>query len=159
MRPAIYTMEYLRTSQPVASSIAPVTAGSSGTDNVPFSVALRAGDRIAWEIVALFTLGATGGFRFLANGPAAPVIYNAQYNINDLSSATPAVGGRFVNGQVAEADFANASAVATTYQLRAAGILINGVNAGTFAFQFAQNTSDALAITLLAGATFKVWQL
>jgi len=65
---------------------------------------------------------------------------------------------RLVEGQTAEADFANASAVAATYQLVARGTFLNGANAGTFAFQFAQNTSDVLSITLLAGATFKVWQ-
>jgi hypothetical protein len=151
-------MECLRTSQAVASSIVPVTVGISGLNNLPFSINLLANARIAWEVIGLFTLGATGGFRFLANGPAAPSTYNAQYNINDLSSATPAVGGRFVNGQVAEADFANASAVATTYQLEAKGSFLNGATAGAFAFQFAQNTSDALAITMLAGMTFKVWQ-
>jgi hypothetical protein len=158
MGPAIFSVVALRTSQPIASAIIPVTAGISGANNLPFSIVLRANDRIRWEVIGLFTLGATGGFRFLANGPAAPTTYNAQYNIDDLSSATPAVGGRFVNGQVAEADFANASAVATTYQLKAHGTFLNGANAGTFAFQFAQNTSDALPITLLAGATFAVWQ-
>src|SRR5688500_20278030 len=126
MRPAIFSMEILRTSQAVASAIIPVTAGISGANNLPFSIELRANDRIRWEVIGLFTLGATGGFRFLANGPAAPTTYNAQYNINDLSSATPAVGARFVSGQIAEADFANASAVATTYQLQAHGTFLNG---------------------------------
>src|SRR5688500_10328550 len=157
MRPAIFSFEALRADHPVPSSVVPVTVGITGVGNFPFAVTLRAGDRIAWEVIGLFTLGATGGFRFVANGPAAPTTYNTQYNINDLSSATPAVGGRFVNGQTAEADFANASAVATTYQLQAHGSFLNGLNAGTFAFQFAQNTADVLPITLLAGATFKVW--
>ncbi len=158
MRPALFSLEVLRTSQAVASSIVPVTAGVSGANNSPFAVTLRAGDRIAWEITALFTLGATGGFRFVANGPAAPTTYNTSYVVNSLSSAAPAVGERLLNGQVAEADFADASAVAATYQLLAYGSFLNGANAGSFAFQFAQNTSDALPITLLAGAIFKVWQ-
>lgn len=151
-------MEYLRTNQPVASSIVPITVGSTGTNNVAFSLALRANDRIYWEVIGLFTLGATGGFRFVANGPAAPTTFSAQYNINSTSSAAPAVGERLVAAQTAEADFANASAVAATYQLEAKGTFLNGANAGTFAFQFAQNTSDVLPITLLAGMVFKVWQ-
>ncbi len=151
-------MEYLRTNQPVASSIVPVTLGVSGNNNIPFALTLRANDRIMWEVRALFTLGATGGFRFVANGPAAPTTYNASYVVNSTSSAAPAVGERLLNAQTAEADFANASAVATTYQLFAYGTFLNGATAGSFAFQFAQNTSDALPITLLAGATFLVWQ-
>lgn len=157
MRPFIPSIEILQTSQAVASSVAPVTVGASGANNNPFSVALRAGDRIAWEIVALFTLGATGGFRFLANGPAAVTTYNAQFNVVDLTTGAPA-GTPFNFGQTAEAAVANASAVAGTYQLRARGSVINGAAADTFAFQFAQNTSDVLPITMLAGAIFRVWQ-
>lgn len=158
MRPALFSMEVLQTGQAVASSIVPVTAGISGANNLPFAVTLRANDRIRWEVIALFTLGATGGFRFVANGPAAPTTYNALFDVVDLATATPAAAGRFSGGIIAEADFANASAVATTYQLKARGSFLNGANAGTFAFQFAQNTSDVLPITLLAGATFAVWQ-
>lgn len=151
-------MEYLRTNQAVASSIVPVVLGVSGANNVAFTLNLRANDRIMWEVKALFTLGATGGFRFLADGPAAPTTFNASYVVNSLSSAAPAVGERLLDGQTAEADFANASAVAATYQLFAYGTFLNGANAGAFAFKFAQNTSDVLPITVLAGATFSVWQ-
>lgn len=158
MRPVLPSIEILQTSQAVASSIVPVTMGASGANNVPFSINLRANDRIRWEIMALFTLGATGGFRFVANGPAAPTTYNASYVVNSTSSAAPAVGERLLGAQTAEADFANASAVAATYQLFAYGTFLNGANAGAFAIQFAQNTSDVLPITLLAGATFSVWQ-
>lgn len=157
MRPFIGSTEVLVTGQPVASSVVPVTLGSTGLNNNPFSMALRPGDRIAWEVVALFTLGATGGFRFLANGPAVVTTYNALFQIVDLTTAAPA-GTPFNFGQTAEAAVANASAVAGTYQLRAQGTVINGAAADTFAFQFAQNTSDVLPITILAGAIFRVWQ-
>lgn len=153
MRPFIATTEILLANQAVASSIVPVTVGSSGVGNNPFQIALRAGDRIAWEVIALFTLGATGGFRFLADAPAVVTTYNMQAQVVDLT--TPAT---FNFGQVAEAAVANASAVAGTYNLRARGSVVNGATAGVFAFQFAQNTSDVLPITVLAGAIFRVWQ-
>lgn len=157
MRPFIPTIEILLANDPVASSIVPITIGATNQPTAPFSVNLRAGDRIAWEIIALFYLGATGGFRFLANAPAAPAVFNAQFNIVDLTTGAPA-GTPFNFGQTAEAAVANASAVAGNYQLRARGSVINGATAGAFAFQFAQNTSDVLPITILAGAIFRIWQ-
>lgn len=150
MKPYIANIEILSADDPVASSVAPVTIGAAGQPTRPFSVDLSAGQRINWEIMALFTLGATGGFRFLANGPAAPAVFNASYYIVDLTTPT-----RFDFGQAAEAAVANASAVASTYKLYAYGTVVAGA-AGTFAFQFAQNTSDVLPITILAGAIFRV---
>lgn len=154
MKPFIPSIEILSADDPVASSVAPVTIGAANQPTRPFSVAVAAGARISWEVKALFTLGATGGFRFLANGPAAPTAYNAQFKIVDLTTAAPA-GTPFNFGQAAEAAVANASAVAGTYQLLAYGTVVANA-AGTFAFQFAQNTSDVLAITILAGAIFRV---
>lgn len=151
MVPCNHLIEVLQSNDPVASSIAPQTVGITNQPNNAFQFPIAAGRRLAWEIDALFTLGATGGFRFLANGPAAPTSFNAQYYIVDLT--TPA---QFDFGQAAEAAVANAAAVAGTYNLRAWGSLQNAT-AGVFAFQFAQNTSDVLPITILAGALFKVW--
>ncbi len=150
MKPYIPSIEILSANDAVASSIVPVTIGAAGQATRPFEVAMAAGSRINWEIMALFTLGATGGFRFLANGPAAPTTFNASYYIVDLTTPT-----RFDFGQVAEAAVANASAVASTYKLYAYGTVVANA-AGSFAFQFAQNTSDVLPITILAGAILRV---
>jgi hypothetical protein len=148
MQPCILTKETLDLDEAVASSVVPVTIGASQVGR-EFQFQMGAGVRIAWSLTALFTLGATGGFRFLANGPAAPAVFNAQFHVVDLT--TPA---RFDNGQVVEAAFANASAVAGTYTLQAAGTIVSAA-AGLFALQFAQNTSDVLPITMLAGANDK----
>lgn len=153
MKPFIATTEILSANDAVASSIVPVTIGAAGQPTRPFEVSMGAGVRINWRVEALFTLGATGGFRFLANGPAAPTTFNASYYIVDLTTPT-----RFDFGQAAEAAVANASAVASTYKLFAYGTVVANA-AGTFAFQFAQNTSDVLPITILAGAIFRVNQL
>lgn len=154
MKPFIAAIEILSANDEVASSIVPETVGAAGQPTRPFEVALSAGQRINWEVMALFTLGATGGFRFLANGPAAPTTFNASFRIVDLTTGAPA-GTLYNFGQAAEAAVANASAVAGTYQLFAYGTVVANA-AGTFAFQFAQNTSDVLPITMLAGAIFRV---
>lgn len=129
----------------------------TNTDVIPddvtgFSVALAAGARIKWRVRGAFSTGATGGFRFLAHSTAAPTTYNAEFEVNDIT--TPAT---FNTALIAEAAFTNASAVATNYRLLAEGELTANA-ATTFSFQFAQNNSTANNITMRAGLTFEVWQ-
>lgn len=130
---------------------------STNTDIVPddvtgFSVPLSAGARIKWRVRGVFSTGATGGFRFLAHSTAAPTTYNAEFEVNDIT--TPAT---FDTALIAEAAFTNASAVATNYRLLAEGELTANA-ATTFSFQFAQNNSTGNNITMRAGMTMEVWQ-
>jgi hypothetical protein len=118
-----------------------------------FSFILGAGRKLYWALVGIFTLGATGGFRFLAHFTQTPSLYNATFNVRQ--DTTPSVFGA---AQSAEAAFANAAAVAATYQIHADGFILNGATSGTFSFQIAQNTSDPLSMTFLAGATLQLWQ-
>lgn len=141
----LQTVNVLAADQLVTSSIVPV-------DVTGMTFNLGAGRRLAWFFTGIFTLGATGGFRFLAHSTQAPTAYNANFNVQQAT--TPASFGL---AQFAEAAFANASAVAATYQINAQGLII--ANAATvFSFQFAQNTSDVLSITMKAGATLQLWQ-
>ncbi len=144
-QPGLRTINFLAANQAVASSVTPV-------DITGFTKAILAGQRLAWQLDCLFSLGATGGFRFLAHNTSAPTTYNAAFEVRDLT--TPAT---ITAGQTTEAAFANASAVASNYILRATGIVIANA-ATTFSFQFAQNTSDVLPITILAGARFQLVQ-
>jgi hypothetical protein len=141
----IQSMNNLAADQPVASSIVPV-------DITGFTKSLPAGARIKWRVQGIFTLGATGGFRFLAHNTSAPATYNATFLVID--ETTPA---RFQDVQTTEAAFANASAVAGNYSFRAFGTVIANA-ATTFSIQFAQNTSDVLPITMLKGMTIEIWQ-
>lgn len=141
----IQSINELAADQPVASSIVPI-------DVTGFTKTLPAGSRIKWRVEGIFTLGATGGFRFLAHNTSAPSTYNATFLVID--ETTPA---RFQDVQTVEAAFANASAVAGNYSLQAYGTVIANA-ATTFSFQFAQNTSDVLPITMLKGMTIEVWQ-
>lgn len=141
----IQTINVLAAQQQVASSVVPV-------DVTGFTFNLAAARRLYFRILGIFTLGATGGFRFLAHSTVAPTTYNASYNIRQ--ETTPSVFGAV---QSAEAAFANAAAVAATYQLSCEGFILSA-GATTFSFQFAQNTSDVLAITMLPGAVMQLWQ-
>lgn len=132
-------------------TVTPAIIGSN-TGNLPFQYTLPALKRIYWELMGVFTLGATGGFRFLANGPAAPGFYIAEWQI--FEETTPA---RFGDVQVTEAAFANASAVASNYSVKAFGSIQAGAVGGLFSLEFAQNTADVLPITIKAGTTFKLY--
>lgn len=153
MRPEIKTVEELVLDQQVASSIVPVVIGSVGTGNNPFQFLLGAGKRVKWKLRGIFTLGATGGFRFRADTAQVAARYNAEYLIRQ--NTTPTALGDAI---LAEGDFANASAVAADYQINAQGIIVQGATAGLISLQFAQNTSDALPIILRAGMTFEIEQ-
>lgn len=122
-------------------------------DITGFTFDLPAGKSLTWRLRGIFTLGATGGFRFRANSTTAPTAYNAEFSIQEAT--TPA---SFYAALSAAADFTNAAAVAANYRLSAAGYILANT-ATTFSMQFAQNNSTANAITLLRGMTFEVWQI
>lgn len=130
---------------------------STNTDIVPnditgFTFNLGAGKRLEWELRGVMTTGATGGFRLVANNTSAPTTYNAEWQVVD--ETTPAT---FQDAQIVQADFTNASAVATNYTLKASGCVVANA-ATTFSIQFAQNNSTANNITMRAGMTLKLIQ-
>ena len=91
--------------------------------------------------------GATPGFKWGITGPALPSsIYGGCSDIDDA--------GNFVAyGASAYAQIRNAAPGANRrYVINARLRIANGANAGTFAVQFAQNTSDVAASTLLKGS-------
>jgi len=58
--------------------------------------------------------------------------------------------------QTASAAFTNAAANAGNHWLEIEGTVVNGVNAGFIDAQIAQNTSDALSLTVLRGGIMEV---
>lgn len=154
MQPAIFQINTLVADQATtgAGTVTPAIIGSAGVGNSPFTYTLPALKRIYWELLGIFTLGATGGFRFLANAPGSPAFYVAEWQV--FEETTPA---RFGDIQLTEAAFTNASAVASNYSVKASGSVQAGVAGGTFTLEFAQNTADVLPITIKAGTTFKLW--
>lgn len=99
-RQGIQIINSLDADQAVTNSIALV-------DLTGFTFNLQAAGELKWHIRGVFTLGATGGFRFRANSTVAPTAYNAEFEVVD--ETTPAT---FNDAQSAAADFTNASAVA-----------------------------------------------
>lgn len=142
----ITTVNFLAANQAVVSSIVPV-------DITGFTFNLGAGRRLMWELWGIFSLGATGGFRFLAHSTTVPTTYNATFQVVDETTPTT-----FQDAQIAEAAFTNASAVASNYIVTASGLIV--ANAATvFSLQFAQNNSTANAMTMLAGARIRLTQI
>lgn len=121
-------------------------------DITGFTINLRAGARILWRLTGVVSTGATGGFRLQAHNTSAPTTYSALWQIVD--ETTPAT---FQDAQLTEADFTNASAVATNYLLNASGCVVANA-ATTFSIKFAQNNSTANNITMRAGMTLEIWQ-
>jgi hypothetical protein len=152
-QPGIQTANSLPTIQPVSSSIVPIDIGSTGVGNTAFIFNLGAGKRLYWELDGGFSLGATGGFRFLAHCTVAPTTYQAKFQVVD--ETTPAT---FQDEQIVEAAFTNASAVASNYLLTASGFIL-AAGATVFSLQFAQNNSTVNAINMLPGMVIKLWQL
>lgn len=98
-----------------------------------------------------FTVGATGGVRAQVVVPAGGTIFIASialYNTvaPSLTTAT----------QAASAAFTNALANAGTHWLEIDATIVNGATAGNVDLQMAQNTADALSLTVLRGATLEV---
>jgi hypothetical protein len=152
MNPGIQSFVRIVTAQAVAASVTPVTLGSVGTGNFPFqigstSVPLAALAKVHLSIRLMFTLGATGGFRFIVVPPATPGNFTMTGLVYDVTTPTP-----FPVAQNPTAvAFANASAVAGNYTAAFEVDYTNGATAGTLAFQFACNTA-ANAITVLPGS-------
>lgn len=93
--------------------------------------------------------GVASGFKFGVNGPTAPT--NLRYSMKVVNG----VGGTLVTA-ASKSAFASAlaAALATSgdHFAEIEGAMENGANAGTLQLQFAQNTSDAGAITVQRGA-------
>jgi hypothetical protein len=123
---------------PVAASIVPISSG------LLFPIA--ANQIVKGRIFLTFSVGAAGGCRFVFVVPAGGASFNASFRLfNNVAPAiVPAV-------QTAAADFTNALANAGNHNLEVDFDIVNGATAGNIDFQFAQNTSDATAITLFIG--------
>lgn len=143
--PGIKSINKLTADQPVVSSIVPV-------DITGFSIVIQPGKQLEWELRGVMTTGATGGFRIVANSTSAPSEYNAEWVVTDVT--TPAT---FVAAQLVQADFTNASAVATNYKVEGKGFIQANLLT-TFSIKFAQNNSTANPIIMQAGMTISLWQ-
>lgn len=97
------------------------------------------------------TVGATGGVRAQIVVPAGGALFNATIKL--FNTVAPSIT---TAAQAASAAFTNALANAGTHWLEIEAYIVNGANAGDIDIQLAQNTSDALSLTVLRGGTMEV---
>jgi hypothetical protein len=127
----------------IASSVAPVTT------TLTSPIAANARQHLKWWVP--FSVGATGGVRAIVTVPAGGTIFlNTIKLVNTVApSITPA-------SQTASAAFTNALANAGTHWIEVEATIINGATAGNVDLAMAQNTSDALTLTILRGGILEV---
>lgn len=145
--------------KPGLRNIANITSNQVFTSNVALATvgliaAIAAGQTLKIRAWVPFSVGATGGVRLQLVVPAGGTIFNASIKLYNtvapsLTTAT----------QAASAAFTNALANAGRHWVEVDATIINGATAGNVDLQFAQNTSDALSLTVLTGGTMDVTAL
>jgi uncharacterized membrane protein YfcA len=127
----------------VTNSVALVTSGLTSP--------IAAGEQQKLKFWLPFTVGATGGVRAQIVVPAGGTLFVAAVKL--INTVAPS---QTVAAQAASAAFTNALANAGTHWLEIDATVINGNTAGNVDLQVAQNTADALSLTILKGGTLEV---
>jgi hypothetical protein len=98
-----------------------------------------------------FSVGATGGVRAQVVVPAGGTLFNVTIKLYNTvaPSLTTAI-------QAASAVFTNALANAGSHWLEIEGEVDNGATAGSIDIKIAQNTADALSLTVLQGGSMDI---
>lgn len=97
------------------------------------------------------SVGATGGVRAQIVVPAGGAVYEATFQL--FNTVAPSLTTAI---QAASAVFTNALANAGSHWLLIEAYIENGSTAGNVDLQIAQNTSDALSLTVLKGGSLEV---
>lgn len=128
---------------PFTTNIVPATVGLLS----PLA-ALQSQHFRAWIPISV---GATGGVRLLPVVPVGATVHNLTLRVNNTvaPSTTPTIPAINVAST-------NALANAGTHFLEIEGTITNGAVAGSIDLQLAQNSSDALTMTVLRGGWMEV---
>lgn len=132
------TADQLFTTNVVLASL-----GLGGATGIP----IKPGQKMTVRYWVKATVGATGGLRLQVVVPAAVSKFQASIRLNNTVAPSSTIAT-----QQSSAVFTNALANAGTHWVEVTVYISNGVNAGTVDLQMAQNTSDALTLTILQGA-------
>lgn len=124
----------------VASSIAPVTT------TLTSPIAANQRQKLRWWVE--FTVGATGGVRVLLAVPAGTTVYVQSLKL--FNTVAPAQVTQAVGAPTA---FTNALANAGRHWIEVELEVETGATAGNVDLTMAQNSSDALPLTILRGGT------
>jgi len=113
--------------------------------------AMAAGETYAIRLKVFFTAPATPGLKFALVGPASPTRVQAERRVRAPGGTTETIAGDDV--------YTASTAIAgnaTAHGFLTMDIVVeNGANAGTFAFQWAQNAANANACAVRAGSTLE----
>lgn len=127
----------------VTNSAALVTTGLTSS--------IAANERQKLRAWIPITVGATGGVRLQVLVPAGGVVFEATIKL--FNTVAPSLT---TAEQQASAAFTNALANAGDHWLEVELTVINGATAGNVDIQMAQNTADALSLTISRGGSMDV---
>ena len=131
-----------------------VVTNSAALITTGLTAAIAVNQRMKIKVYIPFSVGATGGVRVQIVTPAGIVVFTMFIQLNN--TVAPAVT---VAQQVASAAFTNALANAGNHCLELEGEITCGATGGNIDVQIAQNTADALSLTVLRGAWMEVTTL
>lgn len=128
------------------------TSDASLADDSELTLALAANTKYIIEVDIYFSTASTPDIKFRHTGPASPTIVHLErWHIVGGGSA---FAGVTVDTAYSASDIAiDGSGAAGVLHIR--GVIHNGANAGTFAIQWAQNTSNGTAATVRAGSQIR----
>lgn len=127
-----------------------VFASDTALATVGLSTAIAAGQTLKLRFWVPLSVGASGGVRAQLVVPSGGTAFIATIKL--FNTVSP---GLTTATQAASAAFTNALANAGTHWLEVEATVVNGATAGNVDLQFAQNTSDAAALTILRGASLQ----
>lgn len=151
----------------VVGQLLPTLVNKTTTETIVSNAALHndtvllfpmlASSTYRFRMVAFYDSAAAADFKFRHTGPAAPV--SVRIYRHTIVPAAVALGNIAVDTAYSAADVACLSASVNGGFVVMDGVIANGVNAGNFQFQWAQNTSNAGNTSVLAGSHLEWWKL
>lgn len=139
----------IRTFFQVGADIVVTNSAALVTTGLTSPVAANQSQKIrAWIPI---TVGATGGVRAQIVVPAGGVVFEATIKLFDTVAPSLTTAE-----QQASAAFTNALANAGDHWLEIEAMIVNGATAGNIDIQMAQNTADALSLTIRRGGSMDV---
>lgn len=128
-----------------------VITSSTALITVGLSSPIAANQRQKLRFWIPFSLGATGGAKVQLVVPAGGTIFLATIKYLDVAGNAVVLAG-----QTASAAFGDPLTGAANYWVEVEATIINGATAGNVDLQMAQNSSDALSMTVLRGGSLDV---
>jgi hypothetical protein len=139
-----------------ASADQSITSSTTFADATGLTANLDPNKSYRFELNIVFNLvSIVSGYKFQLVGPASPP------NVISVSKVFNGVLGTLLSATTQtslSSSIAGALATAGLHVFTLEGLIENGANAGTLKLQFAQNTSDANAITLKRGSYLLLYE-